>query len=71
MYNLIGCISSYFDMTESLCFYCKEETASFNADVKNINAFKSFKYKEKLFVSIFADGPNGNISNTTTAVLLK
>ena len=71
MYNLIGCISSYFDTTESFCFYCKEETASFNAGAKNINVFKSLKYKEKLFVSIFAIGANENISNTRTAVLLK
>ena len=41
MYNLIERSYNYFDTTDSLWFYSKNEVAKFHADVANNNAFKS------------------------------
>ena len=44
MYNLIKYSSHYSDTTGSLWFYWKDEATNFNADIANIDNFKSFKY---------------------------
>ena len=40
-YNLIEYNSSYSDMTGSIWFYSKDETANFNNDIANTDDFKS------------------------------
>ena len=45
-------------MTVTLWFYSKDETADFNVDITNTDAFKSFKYKAKLLDNTVADGAN-------------
>ena len=48
MYNLIDYSSNYSETTGRLSFYSKDEATSFNADITNINNFKSFMHKAKL-----------------------
>ena len=58
MYNFVEHSSNYSDMTGTLQFYSKDETADFNVDITNTDAFKSFKYKAKLLDNTVADGAN-------------
>ena len=37
MYNLLECISNYFDTTSSLGFYSKDEATNFNDDIVDGN----------------------------------
>ena len=48
MYNLLEYSSDYSDTKVSLWFYSKDEVTTFNADIGNNNAFKSFEYKVNL-----------------------
>ena len=48
MYNLLEYISNYSDTIGSLLFYSKDQPTTFNTDIGNNNAFKSFKYNAKL-----------------------
>ena len=41
-------------MTGSLLFYSKDEATNSNADIKDTNNSKSFKYKTKLLQSTIA-----------------
>ena len=41
VYNLIENNSNYSDTTENLWFHSKDEAANFNANIGNIQAFKS------------------------------
>ena len=52
MFNLFECSSNYSDTAGSLWFYSKDEATNFNADILNINAFRSFVYKAKLLGNI-------------------
>ena len=71
LYNLLNYSSNYSDKTGSLCFYCKDEAATFKADiVSNYNA-KLFKYKAKLLGNSEADGANRNLRNEKIALRLK
>ena len=54
MYDLSELISNYADTTGSLLFYSKDEATNSNADVKDTNNSKSFKYKTKLLQSTIA-----------------
>ena len=71
MPNLLKYSSNYSDATCSLWFYSKDEITNFNANIKDNNAVKSFKYKAKLLGKIEADGTNGILRNTAITVLLK
>ena len=42
MYNLTEYSSNYSETTRSLWFYSKDKAINFNADIVNINNFKSF-----------------------------
>ena len=53
MYDLSELISNYADTTGSL-FYSKDEATNSNADIKDTNNSKSFKYKTKLLQSTIA-----------------
>ena len=74
MFNLFECSSNYSDTAGSLWFYSKDEATNFNADILNINAFRSFMYKAKLLGNIVSQpAPNENngiLKNATIAVLL-
>ena len=70
MYNLLNCSSDYFERTESLWFYSKDEVTNFNADFPNDN-FRSFEYKAKLLENTEADNGNGILKNATIVVPLK
>ena len=54
MYNLIEYSSNYSEPTGSLWFYSKDEAINFNANIANIDDFKSFKYKAKLLETAVA-----------------
>ena len=69
--NFVKYSSDYSDKTGSSWFYSKDETANFNADNRDNNAFNSFKYKAKLLGNTEADGANGILRNTTITVPLK
>ena len=71
LYNLLEYNSNYSGATSSLWFYSKDETHNFNSNIVNNDVFKSFKYKGKLSGSTEADGANGILRSTTTAVSLK
>ena len=71
MYNLIEYSSNYSETTGSLWFHSKDEAINFNADIANINNFKSFMYKAKLSETTEADGGNGILKNTTVFAPLK
>ena len=71
MCNLQEYSSNYFETTESLWFYSKDEATNFNEDIADNNNFKSFKYKAKLLGNTSADGANGILRNATIAVPLK
>ena len=47
MYNMIECSSDYSVTTRTLLFYSKDEATDFNANIANIDNFKSFKYQAK------------------------
>ena len=51
VYNLLEYSSNHSDTTDSLWFYSKDETISFNNTIVDANAFKFFKYKNKLIGS--------------------
>ena len=59
MYNLLEYNSNYCYTTASLWFYSKDEVTSFKANIEDNNAFKTFKYKDKLLGNTEADGVNG------------
>ena len=71
MYNLLEYSSDYSDTKGSLRFYSKDEVTTFNADIGNNNAFKSFEYKVNLLEDTVVDGNNGILKNVTIAVSLK
>ena len=72
MYNLLEYSSYYSDTTGSLWFFfSKDEAANHDANIVHDNAFKSFKYKVKLWTNAEADGSNGILKNTTITVPLK
>ena len=48
MYNVIEYSSNYSEITGSFWFYSKDKATNFNADIDNINNFKSFNYKAEL-----------------------
>ena len=43
MYKLIECSSNYSETRGNLCFYPKDESTNFVADIANINNFESIK----------------------------
>ena len=59
IYNFTEHSSNYSDTVVSLWIYSKDKATNFNADIVNIDPFKSFKYKEtnnqKLF-KVFSTG---------------
>ena len=57
MYNLVKCSSNYSDMTGSLWFYSRNETA-FDTDIAGTNDFTPFKHQAKLLRNTFASGYN-------------
>ena len=71
MNNLIEYSSNYFETTESLQFYSKDEATNFNADIENTNNFKSFKYKAKLLGNTVVDGANGTVKKCNNCCALK
>ena len=42
-YKLIECSSNYSETRGNLCFYHKDESTNFVADIANINNFESIK----------------------------
>ena len=58
-------------MTGSLRFYSKDKAANFNADITNNDAFKYFKYEDKLLGNTIADGGNRILKNIKIAALLE
>ena len=48
MHNLIEYSSNYSEITGTFWFYSKDKATNFNADIDNINNFKSFNYKAEL-----------------------
>ena len=66
--NLLKYSSDYSGKTGSSWFSSKDETANFNADNTENNAFNSFKYKGKLLGNTEADAANGILKNTTVTV---
>ena len=71
MYNLLEYSPNYFETADSLWFYSKGEVTNFDADIADTNVFKSLKYKTKVLGETEADGANGVLKNTITAVPLK
>ena len=71
MYNLIENSSKCSKTTGRLWFYSKDKTANFNADIGNINNFKSLEYKANLLRNTGADNLNEILKNATFAVPLK
>ena len=72
MYNLLGYSSNYPDTTNSLEFYFKDESSTFNADiVYNNKNSKSFDDNSKFLKQTFADGLSKIPKNATIAVSLK
>ena len=71
MYNLIKCSSDYSVTTRTLLFYSKDEATDFNANIANIDNFKSFKYQAKLLGNAVADGANRILKNTRITVPIK
>ena len=71
MQNSIENSSNYSETTGSLWFYSKDEATDFNADIANINNFKSFMYKAKLLENTETDGETGILKSATIAVPLK
>ena len=75
MYNLMEYSSNLSETTGSLWFCSKDKATNFNADIANVNNFKSFKYDAKLSGNKEAQ-PNPNnvnrvLENETLAVSLK
>ena len=68
MYNLIEYSWNYSETTGSLWFYSKDEATNFNADIENLDDFKSFKYKAKLTGNTVAKRANWILKNATIAV---
>ena len=58
-HNLIEFSLNYSETTGILWFYSKDEATNFNADIKNNEEFKSFKFKTKLLGNTEADGASG------------
>ena len=48
MYNLMEYSSNYSEITESFCFYSKDEATDFINNMANTDNSKSFKYRVKL-----------------------
>ena len=71
MYNLVEYSSNNPETTGSLWIYSKEEATDFNADIANINDFKSFMYEAKVLENTEVDGANGILKNATIPVTLK
>ena len=71
MYNLIEYSSDYSVTTRTLLFYSKDEATNFNANIANIDNFKSFKYQAKLLGNTVADGANRILKNTRITVPIK
>ena len=71
MYNLVEYSSNNSETTGSLWIYSKEEATDFNADIANINDFKSFMYEAKVLENTEVDGANGILKNATIPVILK
>ena len=69
MYNLLEYSSYYSDTTGSLWFFSKNEATDFDGDITDTNAFKSFKYSNKLIRSTAA--ANGILEDAPIAVQLK
>ena len=65
-YNLFEYSPNYFDTTDSLWFYSKDEANNFDNDIANTNAFKSFKCKTKLIRNTAA--ANVILEDTISAV---
>ena len=51
--------------------YSKDEATDFNADIANIDSFKSFTYNAKLLVNTEPDVANAILQNATIAVPLE
>ena len=72
MYNLLGYSSNYPDTTNSLEFYFKDESSTFNIDfVYNNKNSKSFDDNSKFIKQTFAVGLTKIPKNATIAVPLK
>ena len=71
MYNLIEYTWNYSDATESLLFYFKGETTSFDLDFVGNNTFKSFEYKTKLLQSTILDGNNSILKKCSNRCTIK
>ena len=72
MYNLLGYSSNYPDTTNSLEFYFKDESSTFNADIVcNNKTSESFGDNSKFLKQTFADGLTKIPKNATIAVSLK
>ena len=67
MYNLIEYSSNYYETTESLWFYSKDEATDFDADIAQDNNFKSFEFKAKLLENTEAENANEILKNATIA----
>ena len=49
VYDLLEYSLNYSDTTGSLWLYSKDEATNFNADIVDVNVFKYFNNKAKLF----------------------
>ena len=75
MYNLLEYSSYYSGTIGSLWLYSKDEATNPHNDIVNADAFRSFKYKDKLLGNTVAQpAPNQHnkvLKNATISVLLK
>ena len=75
MYNLLEYSSYYSGVIDSLWLYSKDEATNPHNDIVNTDAFRSFKYKDKLLGNTVAQpAPNQHnevLKNTTISVPLK
>ena len=75
MYNLLEYSSYYSGAIGSLWLYSKDEATNPHNDIVNTDAFRSFKYKDKLLGNTVAQpAPNQHnevLKNTTISVPLK
>ena len=74
MCNLTEYSWNYSYTTGSLCFFTKDKTTIFGANIADVANFKSFEYKAKLLGYITAqrnrNQTNGILENTTIAMPL-
>ena len=66
--------SNYSETTGILWFYSKDEATNFNANIANIDNFKSFKYKAKLLRNTEVQDDNATneiLENATITVPFK